>query len=250
MHRILLTGHKGFIGTHLLNRLLETKDRVVVGIDLQDGLDLCDVEFSEEFDLIIHLAGKSGVRESTNDPAGYWRNNVEASKRLFERYRDTRILYASSSSAYEPDLNPYAASKYIVEDAAERYADTLGMRFHTVYSDTPRKGMFFDKLFNGGLEYVTDHYRDFIQIEDLYDAIELCMKSTYTGTIDIGTGTPYKIRDFADNLPIRLNTPHERQWTCANMEKIKTLGFKPKYNIEKYLTNGHKDNIIKLNIGE
>jgi nucleoside-diphosphate-sugar epimerase len=61
MHRILLTGHKGFIGTHLLNRLLETKDRVVVGIDLQDGLDLCDVEFSEEFDLIIHLAGKSGV---------------------------------------------------------------------------------------------------------------------------------------------------------------------------------------------
>jgi hypothetical protein len=28
------------------------------------------------------------------------------------------------------------------------------------------------------------------------------------------------------------------------------LGFKPKYNIEKYLTNGHKDNIIKLNIGE
>jgi nucleoside-diphosphate-sugar epimerase len=76
------------------------------------------------------------------------------------------------------------------------------------------------------------------------------MKSTYTGTIDIGTGTPYKIRDFADNLPIRLNTPHERQWTCANMEKIKTLGFNPKYNIEKYLTNGHKDNIIKLNIGE
>ena len=250
MHRILLTGHKGFIGTHLLNRLLETKDRVVVGIDLQDGLDLCDVEFSEEFDLIIHLAGKSGVRESTNDPAGYWRNNVEASKRLFERYRDTRILYASSSSAYEPDLNPYAASKYIVEEAAERYADTLGMRFHTVYSDTPRKGMFFDKLFNGGLEYVTDHYRDFIHIEDLCDAIELCMKSTYTGTIDIGTGTPYKIRDFADNLPIRLNTPHERQWTCANMEKIKTLGFKPKYNIEKYLTNCHKDNIIKLNIGE
>ena len=250
MHRILLTGHKGFIGTHLLNRLLETKDRVVVGIDLQDGLDLCDVEFSEEFDLIIHLAGKSGVRESTNDPAGYWRNNVEASKRLFERYRDTRILYASSSSAYEPDLNPYAASKYIVEEAAERYADTLGMRFHTVYSDTPRKGMFFDKLFNGGLEYVTDHYRDFIHIEDLCDAIELCMKSTYTGTIDIGTGTPYKIRDFADNLPIRLNTPHERQWTCANMEKIKTLGFKPKYSIEKYLTNGHKDNIIKLNIGE
>jgi nucleoside-diphosphate-sugar epimerase len=246
---ILLTGHKGFIGSRLLKAL--ELNHTVTGIDLLEGDDLLTCEFPNvNFDLVIHLAGRSGVRESIKDPSAYWMNNVEASRRLFERYQDTRILYASSSSAYEPDLNPYAASKYIVEEAAERYADTLGMRFHTVYSDTPRKGMFFDKLFNGGLEYVTDHYRDFIHIEDLCDAIELCMKSTYTGTIDIGTGTPYKIRDFADNLPIRLNTPHERQWTCANMEKIKTLGFKPKYNIEKYLTNGHKDNIIKLNIGE
>ena len=57
--------------------------------------DLNDCELNEEFDLIIHLAGKSGVRESINDPAGYWRNNVEVSKRLFKRYPETRILYAS-----------------------------------------------------------------------------------------------------------------------------------------------------------
>jgi nucleoside-diphosphate-sugar epimerase len=196
------------------------------------------------------LAGKSGVRESINDPAGYWRNNVEVSKRLFERYPNTRILYASSSSAYEPHLNPYAASKYIVEEAAACYPNTLGMRFHTVYSDSPRENMFLAKFFNNKLEYVTNHYRDFIHIEDLCDAIELCMKSKYTGDIDIGTGHPFKVRDFAPNLPIRLNTPHERQWTCANMEKIKTLGFKPKYSVEKYLTNSQQDNIIKLNIGE
>ena len=41
-------------------------------------------------------------------------------------------MYASSSSAYEPDLNPYAASKYVVEENAERYLDTLGMRFHSI----------------------------------------------------------------------------------------------------------------------
>ena len=253
----MLTGHRGFIGSTLLRKL--TKEHSVVGFDLKDGWDrdnlnnsqdLLTCEFKEEFDLIIHLAGKSGVRESINDPAGYWRNNVDASKRLFERYENTRILYASSSAAYEPDLNPYAASKYIVEEAAERYPNTLGMRFHTVYSSTPRPGMFLQKLIDNELEYTTTHYRDFIHIEDLCDAIELCMNSKYTGTIDIGSGHPYKVSDFAPNLPVRLNTPYERQWTCANMEKIKTLGFKPKYSVENYLTSLPKDNIIKLEIGE
>ena len=247
MH-ILLTGHRGYIGSHLLRRL--KKQHSIVGMDLQDGHDLYDVELNEEFDLIIHLAGKSGVRESINDPAGYWRNNVEVSKRLFKRYPDTRIMYASSSSAYEPDLNPYAASKYIVEEAAERNMDTLGMRFHTVYDHNPRKGMFLQKLIDGELEYVTNHYRDFIHIEDLCDAIELLMDSRYSGTVDIGTGVPFRVRDFAPDAPIRLNTPHEREWTCANMDRMKTLGFKPKYSVEKLLTNNQLGNIINFTNGE
>jgi UDP-glucose 4-epimerase len=255
--KILLTGHRGFIGSHLLTRL--KKQNSVVGIDLKDGWDrhrlynnqdLRECELNEDFDLIVHLAGKSGVRESCDDPAGYWDNNVEVTKRLLERYPETRMLIASSSSAYEPHLNPYAASKYIVEEAASCYANKLCMRFHTVYSNTPRKGMFLQKLKDGELEYVTNHYRDFIHIEDLCDAIELCIASKYTGDIDIGTGHPFKVSDFAPDLPIRLNTPNERQWTCANMEKIRTLGFKPKYSIENYLTNNDLGNIIKLEIGE
>ena len=125
MH-IMLTGHRGYIGSHLLKRL--KKNHSVVGFDLKDGWDrdhlnnsqdLLTCELKEQFDLIIHLAGQSGVRDSLKDPGLYWRNNVEVSKRLFARYPDTRIMYASSSSAYEPDLNPYAASKYVVEENAE-----------------------------------------------------------------------------------------------------------------------------------
>ena len=41
-----------------------------------------------------------------DDSAGYWRNNVEVTKRLLERYPNTRMLIASSSSAYEPHSNP------------------------------------------------------------------------------------------------------------------------------------------------
>jgi len=248
--KIMLTGHRGFIGSHLLNRL--SKENNVIGFDLKDnnGQNLLHCDLKEEFDLIIHLAGKSGVRESIKDPAGYWQNNVEVTKRLLERYPNTRMLIASSSSVYEPHLNPYAASKYIMEEAADCYPNTLAMRFHTVYSSNPRKGMFLQRLIDGELDYVTSHYRDFIHIEDLCDAIELCINSKYLGEIDIGTGIPFRISDFAPDLPVRIHTPNERQWTCANMEKIKTLGFKPKYSVEKYLTNNNLDNIIKLHNGE
>jgi nucleoside-diphosphate-sugar epimerase len=160
-------------------------------------------------------------------------------------------LYASSSSAYEPDLNPYAASKYILEELATRHTNNVGMRFHTVYSDTPRKGMFFDKLFNGQLEYVTRHYRDFVHINDVIDAIEILITNTHVnGVLDIGSGVPARIQDLAPNLPVRLNTPGERSWTCANIEKMKALGFKPKYSIEKYLTKANKGNIINIINGE
>ena len=250
--KILLTGHRGFIGSALLERL--KKNNQVIGFDVKDEIDqdLLHCEFKEEFDLIIHLAGKSGVRESLKDPASYWFNNVEASRRLFERYPNTRILYASSSSAYEPDLNPYAASKYVLEELASRYPNTLGMRFHTVYSDTcPRENMLFNKLLNGTLEYTTRHYRDFIHIEDLLDAIEILIEKDHVkGTIDIGTGHPIKIQDLAPDLPVRLNTPGERNWTCANIEKMKALGFKPKYTVEKFLTNNNLGNIINLFDGE
>ena len=59
----MLTGHRGFIGSHLLERL--KKNHSIVGFDLQDGWDrdgiinsqdLLDCELIEEFDLIIHLA--------------------------------------------------------------------------------------------------------------------------------------------------------------------------------------------------
>lgn len=249
--KILLTGHKGFIGSRLM-RFLE-RDNEVTGYDLVDGQDLLYNELPDiDFDLVIHLAGKSGVRESIQNPTTYWMSNVEGSRRLFERYPDTRILYASSSSAYEPDLNPYAASKYCLEELAGRYPDTLGMRFHTVYSDScPRENMFFNKLLNNKLEYVTRHYRDFIHLLDVIEAINILIRNKHVnGIVDIGTGLPIKIQDLAPDLPVRLNTPGEREWTCANTEKMKALGFKPKYTVEKFLTTESKGNIINLFNGE
>jgi len=251
--KILLTGHKGYIGTQLMAEL--SNNHEVTGIDKVEN-DFDDLLFCDfpniNFDLIIHLAGRSGVRESIKDPASYWMNNIEASRRLFERYPDTRILYASSSSAYEPDLNPYAASKYVLEELAARYPNTLGMRFHTVYSDNcPRENMFFNKLLNNELEYTTTHYRDFVHLFDVIDAIKILInKPRIKGVLDIGTGHPIRIQDLAPDLPVRLNTPGEREYTCADPTTIKSLGWKPKYSVEKFLTNRLKGNIINLFNGE
>ena len=241
--KILMTGHEGFIGKTLNDRLWH-KGHNLIGLDIKKGDDInkCSLEHTD-LDLIIHLAGKSGVRESVNNPGDYWTTNVEGSRRLFNRFPKTKILYASSSSAYAPTLNPYAASKYIMEQIAPN--KSLGMRFHTVYSDTPREGMFLDKLLNNKLEYVTNHSRDFIHIEDLCDAIELLMDSSdLNGVIDIGTGESVKVQTLAPKVPIRLNTTHERLHTKANIQTLRNLGFKPKYNIQKFLTNKTLGTII------
>ena len=106
---ILLTGSDGFIGSHLFYALKEEHN--VYGFDLKNGHNILQTEFPKDIDLVIHLAGLSGVRDSLNRPTDYWTTNVIGTQRLFENYKDVRIIYASSSTAHEPWKNPYAMSK-------------------------------------------------------------------------------------------------------------------------------------------
>jgi nucleoside-diphosphate-sugar epimerase len=229
--KVLVTGHKGFIGTRLCGKL-KSIGHIVLGIDVKEGTDILTAQLPKA-DFVIHLAGIGGVRESLADPTRYWNNNVEGTKRIIEHYQDVRVLVAGSSSQYEPELNPYAASKHIIEFIP--HPNILFMRFHTVYSESPRAKMFFDKLLSGTLEYTTTHERDFIHLEDLTDGIILLMHKKLTGNIDIGTGTCVTIKDIMPDLPVKENTIGERQKTQANTYLMDKLGFKPKYTVEKFL---------------
>jgi nucleoside-diphosphate-sugar epimerase len=229
--KILITGHEGFIGSNLSQYLIE-KNYIVIGLDIKSGNDILTCKLPK-CDIVIHLAGIGGVRESLADPAKYWRNNVDGTRRILEHYQDKRILVASSSSQYEPHLNPYAASKHVVESIP--HSNAVFMRFHTVYSSDPRKGMFFDKLINGTVEYITHHSRDFIHVEDVCRAIELLIDADFVGPIDIGTGISVNMVDICPNLPLKEFTPNERKHTCADTRKLKLLGFTCQHSVLKFI---------------
>ena len=243
--RILITGHQGFIGSGLWNRLFLTE--TLHGIDIKSCKNILTAELPE-VDLVVHFAAKAGVRESVKDPKSYWETNVEGTKRILEHYQDTRVLVASSSSVYEPHLNPYSATKFITESIP--HPNCCFMRFHTVYNESARTGMFFDKLFKGKVKYITEHERDFIHLEDMLDAIvSLIDTPTASGTFDIGTGRTIKMSDICPDLPIKTDTPRERQKTKANTDFMRyRCNWEAKIKIEDFLEE-HSEIIRNNNNG-
>ena len=242
--RILITGHKGFIGNNLYN-FLNTGEYELIGLDIIEGDDLLVCKLPDNIDCVIHLAGVGGVRASLEYPAYYWKNNVEVTRRIIQTYNNTRILVASSSSQYEPHLNPYAASKHVIEYM--KHTNICFMRFHTVYSENPRKDMFFDKLLNGGLKYITNHERDFIHVFDICSAIKLIMSLDIKGSLDVGTGISSKIHCMVRSLPLKISS-RERKKTKANTKLLRSLGFKCTIDLETFLIDNW-DRITKANPG-
>ena len=114
---VLVTGHKGFIGSYVFD-YLKTKfeNSKIVGLDFPDDIRdfirflACD---TIKYDVIIHLAAFAALRDSIENPDKFWENNVVKSKALFDYCgrNNIRLLYASSSSVQEWWLNPYAIIK-------------------------------------------------------------------------------------------------------------------------------------------
>jgi UDP-glucuronate 4-epimerase len=195
MH-VLVTGGAGFIGSHLVDSLLTDGHEVTVLDNFDPFYDRsvkerniaehrqharwrlveCDVRdlpglqagLSADFDAIVHLAAKAGVRPSIEDPLGYQDANVRGTQNLLEIARQRGIrqfVFASSSSVYgvnprvpwsEADhvlmpISPYASTKVSGELLGHVYSHLYGMRFvalrlFTVYGPRQRPDLAIHKF--------------------------------------------------------------------------------------------------------
>lgn len=128
--KVLITGYRGFIGSHLKELLPEAN-----GIDLKDGNDILIFQHFDQYDYIFHLAAKRGVAEGETDPKNYIMTNCWGSLRVFNRAKPTCKIINISSSSSEEAKSVYGATKKFVELIARKFPNVITVRPYNVFGE-------------------------------------------------------------------------------------------------------------------
>lgn len=160
---ILIVGGAGYIGSHINNLLCEQGHETVVFDNLAyghkeavaDGIleigDLADPKRLEEIferypiEAVYHFAAYAYVGESVSDPGKYYNNNVANTLHLLDAMRRHNVRYfvfSSTCATYgvpasipiveemeQRPINPYGASKLMVERILSDYHDAYGLNY-------------------------------------------------------------------------------------------------------------------------
>jgi UDP-glucuronate 4-epimerase len=266
MRNILITGGAGFIGSHLVDRLLsenewrvtavddfndfyspEIKRRNVqrqlensayklVEADIRDKAALARIFSDGNFDCIVHLAARAGVRPSLSEPQLYVETNINGTMNLLELARQHNVpqfVFGSSSSVYgvnekvpfsESDpifnpISPYAATKAAGELLCHTYSHLYGLRcvclrFFTVYGARQRPDLAIHKfahLISDGKPIPVfgdgTTRRDYTYIEDILAGVRAAIdydKTNYE-VINLGESRTVELRELITLLERELD---------------------------------------------
>lgn len=162
MHKILITGGAGYIGSHTAKIAVQSGYNVHVVDNLSTGKntsllhvtyhisDISDYHsmkkllLDEKPEIVIHFAASAYVGESVADPIKYYENNVHGTMQLLRAMNDTavkKIVFSSSCATYgeivcqsldeehpQNPINPYGRTKLICEQMIYDYAQAYGLK--------------------------------------------------------------------------------------------------------------------------
>jgi UDP-glucuronate 4-epimerase len=290
---VLVTGGAGFIGSNLCEQLLALGHRVwafddlndfyapirkernlkelealgkpftFVRGDLTDARAVEDVFGAAQFDQVIHLAARAGVRPSLEDPVLYQEVNVTGTVRLLEAARKRgvkKVTIASSSSVYgvnskspfsESDpifhpISPYAASKLACEALGHVYhhlykMDIAMLRFFTVYGPRQRPDLaickFVERIANGQPIPVYGDgstARDYTYVADTVSGIIACTQKEFGYEVfNFGNSDAVKLSYLIELLEKAIGKkaiidrqsmqPGDVPFTCADISKAQRM---------------------------
>lgn len=257
MREILVTGGAGFIGSHLVDRLItESNWRVTVvddfnnfyapeikranvqphltndcyhliETDIRDREALQNLFRARQFEVVVHLAARAGVRPSLNNPFLYNETNLTGTLNLLDLARENGVrqfVFGSSSSVYginakvpfsEVDpiaqpISPYAATKAAGELLCHTYAYLYGirtvcLRFFTVYGARQRPDLAihkFARLISEGrpipLYGDGTTRRDYTYIDDIIGGVRAAIEYTASAyeVINLGESRTVELREL------------------------------------------------------
>ncbi len=201
--RILVTGHKGFIGGHIFSYLTKNNDYEVSGIDIGDGIP------QGRFDLIIHMAARGLIRKSIEMPYEYFDDDLALTLRFLDKARkeNSTFVFPTSGSSAKP-TNPYSLSKVHSEQWIELYRKLYNtkayvLRFFNIYGPGSQKGsvFLFTRAAIEGKEAIVygdgTHKRDYFYVGDMEKVIDLIANEKIEpGDYQVGTGIGTSVNDL------------------------------------------------------
>lgn len=266
--KILVTGHKGFIGSNLLNYLLSKGYKV-------DGWEYDWNKFPNvtDYNFVIHLGAISST--TFTDVDQIMLQNYEFSVKLLNLCNDLSVdfQYASSASVYgntthfiengnlQPQ-SPYAWSKYLFDRYVKSRSFNIkvqGFRYFNVYGEgethkgnqaSPYTKFKNQALTTGVIELFenSDKYsRDFVCVDDICQLHEKMFSVKESGIYNVGTGRPVSFETVAKiiarkynarikyiSMPDNLKSQYQ-SYTCADLKLLNSVVEMNWIKIEDYI---------------